>query len=70
MTAIRSSKLVGPLSLALVALMLTVALPTSVLPTAAAQTQNRLLLLFPVLDQSGSEAKMLPPARRTICRWR
>lgn len=61
MTAIRSSKLVGPLSLALVALMLTVALPTSVLPTAAAQTQNRLLLLFPVLDQSGSEYEDVAP---------
>jgi len=54
MTAIRSSKLVGPLSIALAALMLVLALPTSVLPTAEAQTQDRLLLLFPVLDQSGS----------------
>lgn len=54
MTAIRSSKLVGPLSIALAALMLVLALPTSVLPTAEAQTQDRLLLLFPVVDQSGS----------------
>ncbi len=54
MTAIRSSKLVGPVSIVLAALMLVVAVPTSVLPTAEAQVQDRLLLLFPVLDGSDS----------------
>jgi len=53
MTAIRSSKLVGPVSIMLAALMLVV-VPTSVLPTAEAQAQDRLLLLFPVLDRSDS----------------
>jgi len=55
MTAIRSSKLVGPMSIALAALMLVLTVPMSVLPTAEAQEQDRLLLLlFPVLDRSDS----------------
>ncbi len=54
MTAIRSSKLVGPVSIVLAALMLAVVVPTSVLPTAEAQVPDRLLLLFPVLDRSDS----------------
>ncbi len=54
MTAIRSSKLVGPVSITLAALMLVLTVPMSVLPTAEAQEQNRLLLLFPVLDHSES----------------
>lgn len=54
MTAIRSSKVVGPLSIGLAALMLVLALPTSVLPRAEAAAPDRLLLLFPVLDQSDS----------------
>lgn len=54
MTAIRSSRLVGPISIGLAALMMLVLLPpTSVLPSAEADTQSR-LLLFPVLDRSGS----------------
>lgn len=54
MTAIRSSKLVGPVSIMLAMVMLALVAPTSVLPVAEAQAQNRLLLLFPVLDQSAS----------------
>lgn len=54
MTAIRSSKLVGPMSIALAALMLVLTVPMSVLPTAEAQDTDRLLLLFPVLDRSDS----------------
>jgi hypothetical protein len=54
MTAIRSSKLVGPVSIMLAAMMLALLAPTSVLPSAEAQGQNRLLLLFPVVDDSAS----------------
>lgn len=54
MTAIRSSKLVGPVSIMLTTMMLALVAPTSLLPVAEAQGQNRLLLLFPVIDQSGS----------------
>lgn len=54
MTAIRSSKLVGPVSIMLTLMMLALVAPTSLLPVAEAQGQNRLLLLFPVVDQSGS----------------
>lgn len=52
MTAIRSSRLVGPLSIVLAGMMLALVVPTSVLSRAEAQTQNRLLLLFPVIDRS------------------
>ncbi|MGD9494835.1 MAG: fibronectin type III domain-containing protein [Armatimonadota bacterium] len=54
MTAIRSSKLVGPVSITLAALLLLLSVPASVLPTAEAAGQDRLLLLFPVLDRSES----------------
>ncbi len=54
MTAIRSSKVVGPVSIMLTLMMLALVAPTSVLPVAEAQGQNRLLLLFPVVDQSAS----------------
>jgi uncharacterized protein YlzI (FlbEa/FlbD family) len=54
MTAIRSSKLVGPVSIMLTMMMLAVLAPTSVLPRAEAQGQSRLLLLFPVIDGSAS----------------
>ncbi|MGC9316619.1 MAG: hypothetical protein ACP5KN_01115 [Armatimonadota bacterium] len=52
MTAIRSSNLVGPLSIVLAGLMLALLAPTSVMPRAEAQAQDKLLLLFPVLDRS------------------
>ncbi|MGI5818188.1 MAG: hypothetical protein ACOX9R_08830 [Armatimonadota bacterium] len=54
MTAIRSSKLVGPVSIMLTMVMLALLAPTSVLPVAEAQGQNRLLLLFPVVDDSAA----------------
>ncbi len=54
MTATRSRKLVGPISILLAGLMLALTVPTSVLPSAEADGQNRLLLLFPVLDRSDS----------------
>ncbi|MFO8080329.1 MAG: hypothetical protein R6V07_08495 [Armatimonadota bacterium] len=55
MTPIRSSKLVGPVGIMLAMVMLAVLVPTSVLPHADAQGQNRLLLLFPVIDGSASD---------------
>lgn len=54
MTAIRSSRLVGPLSIMLTFVMLALLAPTSVMPVVEAQGQDRLLLLFPVIDQSAS----------------
>ncbi|MEA3400947.1 MAG: fibronectin type III domain-containing protein [Armatimonadota bacterium] len=51
MTAIRSSKLVGPLSIVLAGMMLALLVPTSVMSRAEAQAQKR-LLLYPVLDRS------------------
>ena len=54
MTAIRSSKLVGPISIYLAVIMtLVLFVPTSALPLAEAANQSR-LLLFPVLDRSES----------------
>lgn len=61
MTAIRSSKLVGPVSIMLAMMMLTLLAPTSVLPSAEAQGQNRLLLLFPVVDTSASGYEDVAP---------
>lgn len=54
MTAIRSDKRVGPISIVLAVLMLVLTVPTSALPTAEAQEPDRLLVLFPVIDRSGS----------------
>ncbi len=55
MTAIRSSRLVGPVSIILTFMMLALVAPTRVMPVAEAQGQDRLLLLFPVIDESTSE---------------
>lgn len=55
MTAIRSSRVVGPISICLAAMMMLVLIPpTSVMPSAEAAQQSR-LVLFPVLDESGSD---------------
>ena len=54
MTAIRSNRVVGPVSIMLAMMMLAALAPMSVLPSAEAQGQNRLLLLFPVVDDSAS----------------
>ncbi len=54
MTAIRSNRVVGPVSIMLAMMMLVALAPMSVLPSAEAQGQNRLLLLFPVVDDSAS----------------
>lgn len=52
MTAIRSSKLVGPLSIVLTAMMLMLTVPTSLMSQAHAQAQKKMLLLYPVLDRT------------------
>ena len=54
MTATRFSRLVGPVSIMLMVMMVAALAPTSVLPNAEAQEQARLLLLFPVVDDSGA----------------
>lgn len=52
MTAIRSSKLNGPVSVALTVLMVGLLLPGPVMTPAGAQGEQRLLLVFPVLDNT------------------
>ena len=52
MTAMRSSKLIGPVSAVLTVMMVGLLLPAPVLPQASAQGQQRLLLIFPVLDNT------------------
>jgi hypothetical protein len=52
MTAIRRSKLAGPLSILLAAAMMTLMIPVGLVSPAEAQGEARMLLIFPVLDRS------------------
>ena len=55
MTAIRSSKLIGPVSITVTVMMVTLLLPVGLVTGASAEEQSQLLVVFPVLDTSDGD---------------
>lgn len=55
MTAIRSSKLIGPVSITMTVMMVALLLPVGLVTGASAEGQSQLLVIFPVLDTSDGD---------------
>ncbi len=55
MTAIRSSKLIGPVSITVTVMMVALLLPVGLVTGASAEGQSQLLVIFPVLDTSDGD---------------